>query len=229
MTYASLLELGPARIRLLWVNSPANPTGQVLPAEHMAKIVDWARQRGTIVISDECYFELGWDAEPVSVLDPRVCGGDPTGLIAVHSLSKRSNLAGYRAAWVAGDPAIVSALLEVRKHAGLIVPGPVQAAMVAALGDDSHVAEQRERYARRRAVLRPALEAAGMRIEHSEGGLYLWATRDEDCWATVEHLASHGILVAPGEFYGAAGQRFVRVALTAGDERIAQVGTRLRG
>jgi succinyldiaminopimelate transaminase len=229
VTYASLLELGPARIRLLWVNSPANPTGQVLPAEHMAKIVDWARQRGTIVVSDECYFELGWDAEPVSVLDPRVCGGDPTGLIAVHSLSKRSNLAGYRAAWVAGDPAIVSALLEVRKHAGLIVPGPVQAAMVAALRDDSHVAEQRERYARRRAVLRPALEAAGMRIEHSEGGLYLWATRDEDCWATVEHLASHGILVAPGEFYGAAGQRFVRVALTAGDERIAQVGARLRG
>jgi succinyldiaminopimelate transaminase len=229
ITYASLLELGPARIRLLWVNSPANPTGQVLPAEHMAKIVEWARQRGTIVVSDECYFELGWDAEPVSVLDPRVCGGDPTGLIAVHSLSKRSNLAGYRAAWVAGDPAIVGALLEVRKHAGLIVPGPVQAAMVAALGDDSHVGEQRERYARRRAVLRPALEAAGMRIEHSEGGLYLWATRDEDCWATVEDLASRGILVAPGEFYGPAGQRFVRVALTASDERIAQVGARLSG
>jgi succinyldiaminopimelate transaminase len=229
VTYASLLELGPARIRLLWVNSPANPTGQVLPAEHLAKIVEWARQRGTIVVSDECYFELGWDGEPVSVLDPRVCGGDPTGLIAVHSLSKRSNLAGYRAAWVAGDPAIVSALLEVRKHAGLIVPGPVQAAMVAALGDDSHVAEQRERYARRRAVLRPALEAAGMRIEHSEGGLYLWATRDEECWTTVEDLASHGILVAPGEFYGPTGERFVRVALTASDERIAQVGVRLSG
>ncbi len=227
VTYASLLELGPARVRLLWVNSPANPTGQVLPAEHMAKIVAWARERGTIVVSDECYFELGWDAEPVSVLDPRVCGGDPTGLLAVHSLSKRSNLAGYRAAWVAGDPALVAALLEVRKHAGLMVPDPVQAAMVAALGDDAHVAEQRERYARRRAVLRPALEAAGMRIEHSAGGLYLWATRGEDCWTTVEELASHGILVAPGEFYGPAGQQFVRVALTASDERIAQVGARL--
>ncbi len=202
VTYGSLLELGPARIRLLWVNSPANPTGQVLPVEHLAKIVEWARGRGTIVVSDECYFELGWDAEPVSILDPRVCGGDPTGLLSVHSLSKRSNLAGYRAAWVAGDPALVAALLEVRKHAGLIVPTPVQAAMVAALGDDAHVAEQRERYARRRAVLRPALEAAGLRIEHSAGGLYLWATRDEDCWSDRRGLASHGILVAPGEFYG---------------------------
>ena len=227
VTYTSLLELGPSRVRLLWVNSPANPTGQVLPAEHLAKIVEWARERGTIVISDECYFELGWEAEPVSILDPRVCGGDPSGLIAVHSLSKRSNLAGYRAAWVAGDPALVAALLEVRKHAGLMVPDPVQAAMIAALGDDAHVAEQRERYARRRAVLRPALEAAGMRIEHSTGGLYLWATRDEDCWTTVEELAARGILVAPGEFYGPAGDRFVRVALTASDERIAQVGARL--
>ena len=169
MTYASLLELGPARIRLLWVNSPANPTGQVLPAEHLAKIVEWARERGTIVVSDECYFELGWDAEPVSILDPRVCGGDPTGLIAVHSLSKRSNLAGYRAAWVAGDPALVARCWRCASTPGLIVPDPVQAAMVAALGDDAHVAEQRERYARRRAVLRPALEAAGMRIEHSDG------------------------------------------------------------
>lgn len=229
VTYASLVELGPARIRLLWVNSPANPTGQVLPAEHLAKIVAWARERGTIVVSDECYFELGWESEPVSILDPRVCGGDPTGLLSVHSLSKRSNLAGYRAAWIAGDPALVAALLEVRKHAGLIVPDPVQAAMVAALGDDSHVAEQRERYARRREVLRPALEAAGLRIEHSEGGLYLWGTRDEDCWTTVEDLASRGILVAPGEFYGPAGNAYVRVALTASDERIAQVGARLAG
>jgi succinyldiaminopimelate transaminase len=227
VTYGSLVELGPARIRLLWVNSPANPTGQVLAAEHLAKIVEWARERGTIVVSDECYFELGWDAEPVSVLDPRVCGGNPTGLLAVHSLSKRSNLAGYRAAWIAGDPALVAALLEVRKHAGLMVPTPVQAAMIAALGDDAHVAQQRERYARRRAVLRPALEAAGLRIEHSEGGLYFWATRDEDCWTTVEELASHGILVAPGEFYGRAGSAYVRVALTASDERIAQVGARL--
>ncbi len=226
-TYGNLLELGPSRVSLLWVNSPSNPTGQVLPVEHLAKIVDWARQRGTIVVSDECYLELGWEAEPVSVLDPRVCGGDPTGLLAVHSLSKRSNLAGYRAGFVAGDPELIRPLLEVRKHAGLMVPAPVQAAMVAALGDNAHVHEQRKLYAARREVLRPALEAAGFRIEHSAGGLYLWATRGEDCWATVAALADSGILVAPGEFYGPRGGEFVRVALTAGDERIAQVPLRL--
>jgi succinyldiaminopimelate transaminase len=228
LTYDSLLNLGPARVRLIWVNSPANPTGQVLPVDHLSKIVSWARARGTIVVSDECYFELGWDAEPVSVLDPRICGGDATGLLAVHSLSKRSNLAGYRAAFVAGDPALVAELLEVRKHAGLMVPGPVQAAMVAALGDDAHVADQRERYAARRALLRPALEAAGMTIEYSDGGLYLWATEGRDCWETVARLADAGILVAPGEFYGPRGTQHVRVALTATDERIAQVPGRLR-
>jgi succinyldiaminopimelate transaminase len=227
VTYGSLLDLGPARIRLIWVNSPANPTGQVLPVDHLAKIVSWARERDVLVVSDECYFELGWDAEPVSILDPRVCGGDPSGLLAVHSLSKRSNLAGYRAGYVLGDPALVATLLEVRKHAGMIVPAPVQAAMVAALGDDSHVAEQRQRYAARRALLRPALEAAGLRIEHSAGGLYLWGTRDEDCWKTVGDLADAGILVAPGEFYGPRGNQYVRVALTATDERIAQVPARL--
>ena len=227
ITYSSLLDLGPQRIRLIWVNSPGNPTGQVLPVDHLAKIVSWARERDVLVISDECYLELGWEAEPVSVLDPRVCGGDPSGLLAVHSLSKRSNLAGYRAGFVVGDPALVATLLEVRKHAGLIVPDPVQAAMIAALGDDSHVAEQRERYAARRTLLRPALEAAGLRIEHSAGGLYLWGTRDEDCWKTVADLADRGILVAPGEFYGPRGSQFVRIALTATDERIAQVPARL--
>ncbi len=227
--YGSLFDLGPARIRLIWVNSPGNPTGQVLPVDHLRKIVDWARERGTLVVSDECYLELGWDAEPVSVLDPRVCGGDATGLLAVHSLSKRSNLAGYRAGFVAGDPQVIAALLEVRKHAGLMVPDPVQAAMVAALGDDAHVVEQRTRYAARRELLRAALEAAGMRIEHSAGGLYLWATAGEDCWTTVGRLADLGILVAPGEFYGPKGAQFVRVALTAHDERIAQVPVRLGG
>jgi succinyldiaminopimelate transaminase len=227
VTYGSLLDLGPARIRLLWVNSPGNPTGQVLPVEHLSKIVSWARERGVVVVSDECYLELGWDAEPISILDPRVCGGDPTGLLAVHSLSKRSNLAGYRAGYVLGDPALIATLLEVRKHAGLIVPSPVQAAMVAALGDDTHVTEQRRRYAARRELLRPALEKAGLRIEHSAGGLYLWCTAGEDCWTTVGKLADRGILVAPGEFYGPTGQQFVRVALTATDERVAQVPLRL--
>jgi succinyldiaminopimelate transaminase len=223
----SVTALGPRRVDVLWVNSPSNPTGRVLPAEHLRKLVDWSRERGAVLVSDECYLEFGWDAEPVSVLDPAVCGGDPTGVLAVHSLSKRSNLAGYRAGFVAGDPALVGALLAVRKHAGMIVPAPVQAAMVAALGDRAHVVAQRDRYAARRAALRPALAAAGFRIEHSEAGLYLWATREEDCWATVSWLAGRGILVAPGSFYGTAGARHVRVALTATDEQVAAAATRL--
>jgi succinyldiaminopimelate transaminase len=201
----------------------------VLPAEHLRKMVDWAHERGTVLVSDECYLELGWEAEPVSVLDAAVCGGDPTGLLAVHSLSKRSNLAGYRAGFVAGDPALVGALLAVRKHAGMLVPGPVQAAMVAALGDRAHVLAQRARYAARRAPVREALAAAGFRVEHSEAGLYLWVTRDEDCWASVSWLADRGVLAAPGSFYGTAGARHVRVALTATDERVAAAVSRLGG
>ena len=134
----------------------------------------WGRERGTLIVSDECYVELGWDAEPISVLHPDVCGDSHEGLLAVHSLSKRSNLAGYRAAFVAGDPAVIGRLLEVRKHAGMIVPAPVQAAMSAALADDEHVQQQRERYARRREILRAAFERAGFTFEHSEAGLYLW-------------------------------------------------------
>ena len=145
----------------------------------------------------------------------------------MHSLSKRSNLAGYRAAFVAGDAALVEELLAVRKHAGMMVPAPVQAAMIAALGDDAHVDEQRQRYARRRAALRTALSGAGFVIEHSEAGLYLWATRGEPCWDSVAWLAERGILVAPGEFYGIAGNRHVRVALTATDERVAAAARRL--
>jgi succinyldiaminopimelate transaminase len=219
--------LGPQRVSMVWVNSPSNPTGRVLPAEHLAKVVAWARERDAIVVSDECYLELAWDAAPVSILDERVCGGSFDNLLAVHSLSKRSNLAGYRAGLVLGDPALVRSLLEARKHLGLMVPAPVQAAATAALGDDIHVAEQRHRYARRRDHLLSALLDAGFSIEHSEAGLYLWATRDESCWDTVGWLAERGILAAPGEFYGVAGARHVRVALTATDERIATAVRRL--
>ena len=150
-------------------------------------------------------------------------------LLAVHSLSKRSNAAGYRAGFVAGDPQVVQPLLEVSKHAGLMLPTPVQAAMVALLNDDAHVTAQRERYQRRRALLRPALVAAGYQVEHSEGSLYLWCTRGEDCRASVDHLAGLGILVAPGDFYGESGRRFVRVALTASDERVESAARRLLG
>jgi succinyldiaminopimelate transaminase len=227
----SLLSLGPTpRVRLIWVNSPSNPTGRVLPPDHLRKMVDWARERGAVLASDECYLPLWWSGEPpVSVLSPRVAGDSYDSVLAVHSLSKRSNLAGYRAGFVSGDPALVGELLAVRKHAGMIVPAPVQAAMVAALGDESHVVEQRERYARRRSVLSDALADAGFRIDHSEAGLYLWATRDEECWSTVDWLAERGVLVAPGAFYGPAGQRHVRVGLTASDERVAAAAARLAG
>ena len=214
---------------LIWINSPANPHGAILSADDLGAWVGYARERDAVLASDECYGEFGWDAEPVSVLHPEVCGGTAANLLALFSLSKRSNVAGYRAGFMVGDPALVGPVREVRKHAGGMVPAPVQAAMAALLDDHAHVAVQRERYAARRAVLRPALEAAGFRIEHSEGSLYLWATRDEPCRESVSWLAQRGILVAPGDFYGVAGERFVRVALTATDERIAAAAARLTG
>jgi succinyldiaminopimelate transaminase len=223
----SLTQLGPQTPALVFVNSPGNPTGRVLGVEHLRKVVSWARERGVIVASDECYLGLAWDAEPVSVLHPSVCDGDHTGLLAVHSLSKTSSLAGYRAGFVAGDAALVGELLAVRKHAGMMVPTPVQAAMVAALDDDAHEKEQRERYARRRAALLPAVGDAGFTVEHSEAGLYLWATRGEPCRDSAAWFAERGILVAPGEFYGPRGAEHVRIALTATDERIAAAVSRL--
>lgn len=224
-----LTAAGPARVKLVWLNSPSNPTGRVLPVDHLRKVVTWARERGAVVASDECYLGLpgGADPSPRSVLHPEVCDGDPTGLLAVHSLSKVSNLAGYRAGFVAGDPALVADLLEVRKHAGMIVPRPVQAALEAAVSDDVHVAEQAARYDGRRDRLRAGLEKAGLEIEHSQAGLYLWATAGEPCRETVDRLAGLGVLVAPGEFYGPAGARHVRVALTAPDERIDAAVERL--
>ena len=223
----SLTQVGPQSPALVYLNSPSNPTGKVLGVEHLRKVVGWARERGAMIASDECYLGLGWDAEPVSVLHPSVCDGDHTGLLAVHSLSKTSSLAGYRAGFVAGDPAVVAELLAVRKHAGMMVPTPVQAAMVAALDDDAHEREQRERYARRRAALLPALQSAGLTVDDSEAGLYIWATRGEPCRDTVAWLAQRGILVAPGEFYGPRGSQHVRVALTATDERISAAVQRL--
>ncbi|MFZ2503707.1 MAG: succinyldiaminopimelate transaminase [Nocardioides sp.] len=223
----STTAVGPRRPALIYVNSPANPTGRVLPIEHLRKMVDWAREGGTILVSDECYLECAWDAAPVSILHPEVCGGSAEGLLSIHSLSKRSNLAGYRCAFVAGDPALVGELLAVRKNLGLQMPGPQQVAMAVTLADDDHVAAQHALYAARRAALREALLGAGFQIDHSEASLYLWATRDEDCWQTVGWFAERGVLVAPGAFYGGAGRRHVRVAFTATDERIAAAVERL--
>jgi succinyldiaminopimelate transaminase len=215
----------PDDARLVWLNSPSNPTGAVLGGEQLRAWVAWARSRGAVVASDECYLSLGWEATPVSALS--ACDGGYRQVLAVHSLSKRSSLAGYRAGFVAGDPDLVAELLALRRHAGLMVPEPVQAAMVAALSDGEHVVRQRARYAARRDALRPALAGAGFTVDHSRAGLYLWITRDEDCWSTVDWFAERGILVSPGAFYGPAGERHVRVALTATDERVAAAVTRL--
>ncbi|KZS72542.1 succinyldiaminopimelate transaminase [Mycobacterium kansasii] len=226
----SLTQLGPQTPALLYLNSPSNPTGRVLGLDHLRKVVGWARDRGVLVASDECYLGLAWDVEypgPLSVLHPAVCDGDHTGLLAVHSLSKTASLAGYRAGLVAGDATLVAELLAVRKHAGMMVPTPVQAAMVAALDDDDHEKQQRQRYANRRAALLPALRSAGFAVDHSEAGLYLWGTRGEPCHDTVAWLAERGILVAPGDFYGPRGAQHVRAALTATDDRIAAAIQRL--
>ncbi|MDK1359626.1 succinyldiaminopimelate transaminase [Arthrobacter sp. zg-Y1219] len=224
-----------ARVRLVWVNSPGNPTGIVRSAASLRTLVDAARNIGAVVASDECYAELGWDewdpsrgGQPVpSILDPAVSGGSHELLLSVYSLSKQSNVAGYRAAFVAGDAAILANLVNSRKHAGMIVPAPVQAAMIAALSDDVHVADQKDLYRARRELLIPALQAFGLDIRHSEAGLYLWATAGEDTWTTIERLARLGIVAGPGVIYGDAGAGFVRIALTGSDERVAAAAGRL--
>ena len=222
-------------IRLLWVNSPSNPTGAVHDVDTLARVVRWARDNGVVVASDECYAELGWGAWDVqqggapvpSVLDPRVSGGDHSLLLSAYSLSKQSNAAGYRAAFLAGDPRLMASLVNSRKHAGMIVPAPIQEAMRAALGDDAHVTAQKALYRSRRERLVPAAEAFGLRVEHSEAGLYLWCTAGEDTWTTVQRFAERGVVVGPGVFYGTAGEGYVRLALTATDERIDAAVERL--
>lgn len=214
-------------IALIWVNSPSNPTGAVTPAEDLRALVEWARSRGVVVASDECYLDLGWEVTPQSILDEEISGGDHTGLLALHSLSKRSNLAGYRLGFVTGDAELVARLTLLRRHLGLIVPGPIQAAGVSALGDDAPVLVQRARYEERRDVLSGALERAGFQVQDSDAGLYLWCTRGEPAMDSVMFLAERGILVAPGTFYGPDGAEHIRVAFTATDERVAAVPARL--
>lgn len=235
----SLDELDPAtrgRVKLVWINSPGNPTGIVRDAASMRGLVEQAREAGAVVASDECYAELGWGewdqdrggrAVP-SVLDPEVAQGSHEGLLSVYSLSKQSNLAGYRAAFIAGDPVLMANLVNSRKHAGMIVPRPVQEAMRAALGDTAHVQAQKDLYRSRRERLLPALRDFGLQVQHSEAGLYLWGTTGEDTWTAVDRLAQLGIVVGPGVFYGERGNGFIRVALTEVDERIDAAVERLR-
>ena len=228
-------EATRARVRLIWVNSPGNPTGSVRDVDSLKALVEQARALGAVVASDECYAELGWGAWDVqrggqavpSILDPLVAGGSHQGLLAVYSLSKQSNLAGYRAAFVAGDPQLMPNLINSRKHAGMIVPYPVQEAMRVALGDDAHVEAQKDLYRGRRERLVPALRNFGLEIKDSDAGLYLWSTAGESTWATVDRLADRGVVVGPGVFYGDAGNGYVRVALTGSDERIDAAVARL--
>jgi succinyldiaminopimelate transaminase len=222
----------PENTKLVWLNSPGNPDGRVLDKAELKARVDRARELGAFIVGDECYAELGWsgrwETEPIpSLLDPEVTGGDLTGILTAYSLSKQSNLAGYRAAFVAGDAKLIAQLTNIRKHAGMMQPGPVQAAMVVALADDAHVAAQKELYRARRELLIPALNSAGYRLDHSEAGLYLWVTEGVDAWASIDKLAGLGIIAGPGVFYGDFYPNHVRLSLTETDERIAEAARRL--
>ena len=222
---------------LVYLNSPGNPDGHVISTDELRAVVAWARSHGAVVVSDECYAALPWSEPYVSegvpsLLDTDVCEGDASGLLVLYSLSKQSNLAGYRGALIYGDPALVAPIVSVRKHSGLMVPAPVQHAMAVALHDTEHVERQRSVYAVRRALLLEALTDAGLDVDpDSAAGLYLWVAdpaNPTDSWALVNRLAELGILVAPGNFYGTAAHGRVRVALTATDERIQAAASRIR-
>lgn len=218
---SSISEEDASRALCLWVNSPGNPAGGLDDLEGAAT---WGRANGVPVLSDECYIEFTWEGQPRSILEH-----GREGVIAVHSLSKRSNLAGARAGFFAGDPELVHYLGEVRKHAGFMPPGPVQAAAVAAFGDQVHVEQQRERYLRRLQGMREVLQAVGVEAPMPGGGFYLWAEAPGgDAWALTERLATEaGVLVSPGEFYGPQGSGHIRVAVVQPDDRIALALERL--
>lgn len=206
---------------LAWINSPANPTGQVLSDSQISAVINWGRANNAVIASDECYLSFSDQAKSILALTE----GENTGILAVHSLSKRSNMAGYRAAFVIGDKKLIDQIRQIRKHAGLMVPGPIQHAMIAALSDDNHAKEQAHRYTSRRAKLINVLTNTGFTIEYSQAGLYVWCSKNEDCYKTVDWFAQLGILVTPGSFYGS--DNFVRIALTAHDKDIDKVVERL--
>lgn len=216
-------EADSDRALLLWVNEPGNPTGSAASTAELTATVDWARRRGIIVASDECYVEFSYDAfgRPRKGNTALVAGAD--GVLVLHSLSKRSNLAGYRCGFLAGDADLVAYVGQVRTHAGCMVPGPVQAAAAVAWADDDHVELQQLIYGERRAFAKSRLRSSG--LEHAGGpaSFYLWARSadgTEDGWATASRLAATGALVAPGDLYGPAGAPYVRIALVHPLERL---------
>ena len=217
----AIAEEDAARALVLWVNSPGNPIGQL---DDLGAAAAWGRAHGVPVFSDECYVEFTWDGPPRTILEHGV-----DGVVAVHSLSKRSNLAGARAGFYAGDGDLVEYLREVRKHAGFMVPGPVQAAAAAALGDDAHVDAQRERYAERLAFFADVLAPLADDVQQPGGSFYLWVgSPGGDAWGFAEQLAADGgVLVTPGDTFGVQGNGFVRVALVQSMERLRLVQQRL--
>jgi succinyldiaminopimelate transaminase len=223
----------PENTKLIWINSPGNPDGKVLDVAGFAKAVARARELGALLASDECYAELGWsdpwDKETIpSVLDPRVCGDSHDGILCVYSLSKQSNMAGYRAAFAVGAKELIRDLVNLRMHTGMIMPLPTQQAVIAALADSTHVAAEKEIYSKRRATLLAAVTSYGFEVTDSEAGLYLWATLGQDCWGTVDQMAALGIVVVPGSFYGEHATKHVRFSLTATDGDISQAALRLQ-
>ncbi|MGH9026328.1 MAG: succinyldiaminopimelate transaminase [Acidimicrobiia bacterium] len=212
------------RALVLWVNEPGNPTGSSASPEHLEAVAAWARPRGVLVAADECYVEFTYDDTGAPSSPATILAAGLHGVLAVQSLSKRSNMAGLRAGFVAGDTDLVGYLGECRKHGGLMVPAPVQAAAAAALDDDLHVESQRRRYAARRAAVMPAMEARGLVHAGGASTFYLWLRRDgsrSDGWDIAAELAETGLLVAPGDFYGPDGVPYARVALTVTDDRLA--------
>ncbi len=230
---SAVSEEDASRALLLWLNEPGTPTGSVADPAGYAAAVEWARARGIVVASDECYVEFTFDPDgrPQTGASVLAAGVGLDGVLAVHSLSKRSNMAGYRCGFITGDGDIVQYVGEVRTHAGTMVPGPVQAAAAVAWRDDAHVDEQRERYAERRALFRDALSSIGLVDEGGPGSFYLWArsTDEADGWATVARLAATGTLVSAGDLYGAAGAPYVRIALVQPLDRLELALKRLAG
>ena len=209
-----------------WVNTPSNPTGRVHSESELREAINWSRKSGATLVCDGCYIDFGDSVQPTSLL--KYTDGDNSNILVVHSLSKRSSMAGYRGAFLIGDPKLIAEIREIRKHAGMMVPLPIQNAMVAALYDEKHVEVQRDRYNARRAILAPALIAAGFKVEESAAGLYIWCTRSEDCWKSVEWLAKLGIVATPGSFYGELGASHIRIAMTATDVQISDAAARIK-
>jgi succinyldiaminopimelate transaminase len=214
------------RALVLWVNSPGNPAGQL---DDLDAAVAWGRERDVLVASDECYAELTWSGPPRTVIGPGAGAGRNDGVLAVHSLSKRSNLAGLRFGWYTGDAEVVEFVRDVRQHAGFMVPGAAQLAGAAALADQDHANAQRQRYHERLVRLREVLAAMGVDAPMPDGGIYLWAPAPGgDAWALTARLAAEaGLVVSPGEFYGPAGASHIRVAAVAPMERIELVASRV--